>query len=501
MLLSDVVAATDAVSATRKRNEKRDTLATLLRTTTPEEIVPLVGMLTGDPRQGALGTGWAGVAAIEETPAAGGEITVLELDDALSQLQAITGPGSQAERRQLLEGLFHRASAPEQNFMARLVIGDLRQGALAGVVTDAVAIAAEVKPALMRRAAMLRGDLGEAAAVALTEGSSGLEQVSLEPLRPVQPMLASTAAAAGEAVEEMGRSSVEWKLDGIRLQVHRHDDAVAIFTRNLNDVTARLPGVVELVRSLPVAAVVLDGEVLGGHGEQDPEAFQDTMSSFGRASPETQRLDLQSWFFDILHLDGRDLIDEPLELRRSALVELVGDLAIPGTITEDPDEAERIFNEAVAARHEGVMVKAASSAYDAGRRGKSWRKVKPVHTFDLVILAVEWGHGRRQGWLSNLHLGARGPDGDLVMVGKTFKGLTDQMLQWQTDQLQQLEVVTKGSTVWVRPELVVEVALDGVQRSTRYPGGLALRFARVKQHRPDKPVAEIDTLETLRGLM
>ena len=500
MLVRDVVATTAAVASTTKRNDKKAALAALLREAAPEEVVPLVGMLTGDPRQGALGTGWAGVSSVDRAAGTGGILTVLELDDALSRLQALTGPGSQDRRRLLLEELFAVADEAEQDFVARLVIGDLRQGALAGVVTDAVAIAADVPAAAMRRGAMLSGDLGEAAAIALAEGLDGLRAVGLEPLRPVQPMLASTAEEAGTAVAELGECSVEWKLDGIRLQVHRDGDETRIFTRNLNDVTTRLPGVVELVQTWSAGRFVLDGEVLGEHGD-DPEAFQDTMSSFGRESPDRRRLGLRPWFFDILHLDGRDLIDEPLGSRRAALEALVGDHAIPGIITADPAQANEWFDAAVDSGHEGVMVKGVDSLYEAGRRGKAWRKVKPVHTFDLAILAVEWGHGRREGWLSNLHLGARGEDGSLVMVGKTFKGLTDKMLQWQTDHLLSLEVTTRGRTVWVRPELVVEIALDGVQRSTRYPGGLALRFARVKQHRPDKAVSDIDTLEALRGLM
>jgi DNA ligase 1 len=501
MLVGDVVDTTTIVAATRKRTEKRAALAALLTQASADEVTPLVGMLTGDPRQGALGTGWASVAAVDVEPNEGGTITVLQLDGALTALQGLHGPGSQGERGALLDELFSRASSSEQDFIGRLIIGELRQGALAGIVTDAVADAAAVPPKLMRRATMLSGNLGTASRLALTEGVEGLQEVELEPLRPVQPMLASTAESAGTAVAELGLSSVEWKLDGIRIQLHRSGDDVAVYTRNLNDVTARLPGVVELARNLPGNEFVLDGEILGCGHETDPEAFQDVMSSFGREAPDRQRLDLHPWFFDVLHLDGDDLIDEALTQRREALTGLVADLAIPGVITDDPHLAESTFADAVDAGHEGVMVKSADSLYEAGRRGKNWRKVKPVHTFDLVVLAAEWGHGRRQGWLSNLLLGARAADGSLVMVGKTFKGLTDQMLQWQTERLRELEVTTEGITVWVRPDLVVEVALDGVQRSTRYPGGIALRFARVKHHRPDKPASSIESLETLRALL
>jgi len=503
MLVRDVVDATTVVAGTTKRMEKRAALAGLIRGAEADEIEPLVGMLTGDPRQGALGTGWAGVARLDVAPGAGGDVTVLELDEALSELQLLTGPGSQARRGDLLAGVFARCDAEEQNFIGRLIVGELRQGALAGVVTDAIADAAGVGAPLMRRAAMLRGDLGATGRVALLEGKEGLTSIGLRPLRAVQPMLASTAESARAAVADIGSSSVEWKLDGIRIQLHVANGDVRIYTRNLNDVTHRLPTVVEFARSLDVDSAVLDGEILGGGAldGEEAEVFQDTMSSFGREAPDRQRLDLNAWFFDILHIDGRDLIDTPLVERRAALESLVEARAIPGVVTDDPELAERTFDEAVAAGHEGVMVKAADSLYEAGRRGKAWRKVKPVHTYDLAILAVEWGHGRRQGWLSNLHLGARGADGSLVMVGKTFKGLTDEMLRWQTAHLQGLEVVTEGHTVWVRPELVVEIALDGVQRSTRYPGGLALRFARVKAHRPDKDVSGIEALATLEALL
>jgi DNA ligase-1 len=314
-------------------------------------------------------------------------------------------------------------------------------------------------------------------------------------------MLAATSSSVEDAVTSCGRSSVEWKLDGARVQVHRDGDAVAVFTRNLNDVTARLPGIVELVRALPATQLVLDGEAIGLVEDERPEVFQDTMSRFGRQDG-VAGAGLAARFFDILHLDGTDLLDEPLEARLAALESVVGPHRVPGIVTDDPVEAADFLAGALAAGHEGVMVKAISSTYEAGRRGGSWRKVKPVETLDLVVLAAEWGHGRRQGWLSNLHLGARDTEGDgYVMVGKTFKGLTDAVLTWQTEQLLSREVERTRGTVWVRPELVVEIALDGVQRSTRYPGGVALRFARVRGYRPDKDAADADTIDTVRALL
>ena len=369
------------------------------------------------------------------------------------------------------------------------------------MLTDAVARAAGVPVAVVRRAAMLGGDLGEIAAVALTDGRPGLEAIGLTVGRAVQPMLASTADGIGTALGDEP-ASVEWKLDGARIQVHRAGDDVRVFTRNLNEVTERLPEVVAIVRSLPVDRLVLDGEVLslGGDGER-PRAFQDTMRRFGRDDASTSAFGLQPFFFDVLHAGGHDLVDAPLTDRLAVLDEAAPGLRIPGIVTTDAAEAAAFLDEALAAGHEGVMVKDAASPYQAGRRGKQWRKVKPVHTLDLVVLAAEWGHGRRRGWLSNLHLGARGDDGGFVMVGKTFKGLTDAVLAWQTDELLARELGREGIVVHVRPELVVEIGLDGVQRSTRYPGGVALRFARVRRYRPDKAAADADRIEAVQALL
>jgi DNA ligase-1 len=377
----------------------------------------------------------------------------------------------------------------------------LRQGALEGVMAEAVAKAAEVPAAAVRRACMLAGDLGHTAAIALAEGRAGLEAVGLEVLRPVQPMLASTAPDVADAVSGLGLSSVEWKLDGIRLQVHKEGDTVRIFTRNLNDITDRMPEVVSIIQSLPVEQVVLDGEALTLADDARPQPFQDTMSRVGRRTGEPIAT-VAPHFFDCLHLDGDDLLDRPLLDRLAALERIAGPWRIPGEVTDDPAAAEEVLRAALAAGHEGVVVKGAQSPYEAGRRGKSWRKVKVARTFDLVVLGAEWGHGRRKGWLSNLHLGARDPrTGEFVMVGKTFKGLTDATLAWQTERFLELETRREGITVFVRPELVAEIALDGVQTSTRYPGGVALRFARLKTYRSDKNPAEADTIESIRVLL
>jgi DNA ligase-1 len=509
VLFADLVGAMEQVAATSARTGKRDALAAAIAPMAPDEVAAGVGMLMGAPRQGRVGVGWATVGAVDVPPAAAPSLTILDVDGAIDVLASTSGPGSNAIRTQVLTDLFARATAPEADVLRRLLLGDLRQGALEGVLTDAVAKAAAVPIAVVRRAAMLRGDLRDTAAIAMADGRTGLEQVGLSVLHPIQPMLASTADDVAAAVTlgddgPVAPVSVEWKLDGARLQIHRDGDEVRIYSRNLNDLTERLPEVAELVRALPARQIVLDAEVLSVRADDRPFAFQDTMSRFGRSDADAITASgtvLRPFFFDILHLDGEDLLDEPLHRRLEALDEVAAAHRIPGVITSDPVEAEAFLASALAAGHEGVMVKDIDSAYQAGRRGKTWRKVKPVHLYDLVVLAAEWGHGRRKGWLSNLHLGARDPvDGSFVMVGKTFKGLTDELLTWQTAALLEREVAREGITVHVRPELVVEIALDGVQTSTRYPGGIALRFARVRRYRADKPVSEIDTIDSLRAL-
>ena len=500
MLLATLVETSSAVASTRSRKAKVAALAELLRALDAPEVEPAVGFLTGAPRQGRIGVGWRTAHGVEVEAATEPSIEVLELDAILSTLATTSGPGSVAARQALLADLFGRATPPEADFVRRLLTGELRQGALAGVMTDAVALAAEVPLEVVRRAAMLSGDLGRTAEAALSGGSEALESVRLAVLHPIGPMLAASATDVADALAKTGEASVEWKLDGARVQVHRQGTEVRIYTRNLNDITHRLPGVVDVALAMRGDAIVLDGEVLGVDEDAKPRAFQDTMSAFGRDDAVGAGDGLLVRFFDVLHRDGVDLIDEPLSVRHEHLDDLAGPLAVPRVRTADAEVAQAALDDALAHGHEGVMVKAVGSPYDAGRRGGSWRKVKPVRTLDLVVLAAEWGHGRRQGWLSNLWLGARGADGDFVMVGKTFKGLTDALLAWQTEALLEREVARDGIVVHVRPELVVEIALDGVQASTRYPGGVALRFARVKGYRPDKDPVDADLIETVQAM-
>ena len=493
--------ASSAVAATSARSAKVVQLADCLRTLRPEEVPVAVTFLTGSVAR--LRVGWASLRDLP-SPAATATLDVLEVAAVLDRLGAAAGPGSQGVRKRELDELFGRATEPEQRLLRGIVHGELRQGALEGVMVEAVAKAAGVPAAEVRRATMLAGGLERVAQIALAEGSAGLARFGLELFRPVQPMLAQTAAGVTEALERVSPAVVEWKLDGARLQVHRRDDEVRAYTRSLADVTERIPEVVEAVRALPLAAVVLDGEVIALRGDGRPHPFQVTMSRFG-ASGERDRsgdIALSPFFFDCLHLDGRDLLDLPLDERLAVLDERLPPALRPRrSETDDAAEAERFFEEALASGHEGVMVKARDSGYEAGRRGVGWLKVKRVRTLDLVVLAVEWGSGRRRGKLSNIHLGARDPgSGGYVMLGKTFKGMTDAMLAWQTERFLELETGRDGHVVHVRPELVVEVAFDGVQASSRYPGGLALRFARVKGYRPDKAPSEADTIDRVREI-
>ena len=500
MLLADLVAASDAVAATSSRTAKIVAFAEVLRGLHPDEIAAAVGFLTGQPRQGKIGIGWATLAGIARDPAVDPSIEILDLDAAVGQILATRGSGSASLRRELLVGLLDRATDREADFIRRLFVGELRQGALEGVMADAIAKAAGVPAARVRRAAMLTGDLGQTADLALGQHGAGLDDVQLEVLRPVLPMLAGSAESVTDALERTGRASVEWKLDGARIQVHRAGDDVRVFTRNLNDITTRLPEVVELVRAMPVDDIVLDGEAIGVAEDARPHRFQDTMRRFSADTvPATSSL--RAWFFDVLRVDGTDLLETPLHDRLDVLARVAERHRIPATVTDDAAVAAGVLDEALAAGHEGVVVKSLDSAYDAGRRGGAWRKVKPVRTLELVVLAVEWGHGRRRGWLSNLHLGARDPEGGFVMVGKTFKGLTDELLTWQTARFQELALAREGHVVHVRPALVVEIALDGVQVSPRYPGGVALRFARVRRYRADRSPADADTIDTVRAML
>ena len=497
-LLADVVTASTLVSETSSRSRKVAILAELLMELEPDEVPICVGFLSGVPRQGRVGVGYATILAIRPEPAAEPTLTVIDVDRAIDEIEHATGPGSARTRGDLLAGLLERATEAEAAFLRRLFTGELRQGALAGVMADAVAKAAGVRGEIARRALMLSGDLTRMAQVAMTDGESGLRAIGFEIFRPILPMLASTGADVSDAMSGFELSSVEWKLDGIRIQIHRRDRDVRIYTRNLNDITATLPGIVEAALGLPVRQVVLDGEALWMR-DGAPAAFQDTVSQIDSDAPPEG---IVTFLFDLLHVDGEDLLDQPLGDRLKRLREIAPGLVIPGKLTADPDEGERVLEASLKAGHEGVVVKDVASTYAAGRRGGAWRKVKPVRTYDLVVLGAEWGHGRRQGWLSNLHLGARDPEsGAFVMVGKTFKGMTDELLRWQTEELLSLETSRRGIAVMVRPELVIEIALDGVQSSTRYPGGLALRFARVKRYRPDKDAGEADTIDDLRALL
>ncbi len=503
MLLSDVARASAEVAETSSRLAKTARLTECLAGARPEEVGLAVAYLSGVLPQGTIGVGWAALRELPE-PAAAPTLELLEVDAALSAIAATTGAGSQARRRGALADLFGRATAPEQAFLRGLVLGELRQGALEGVMTDVVARTAGVPLTDVRRALMVSGDLPAVAGAAIAGGPDALSAFRLTVLRPVQPMLAQTADDVGAALERIRPASVEWKLDGARIQAHRLDDEVRLYTRNLADITERAPEIVAAVRELPVGAVILDGEAIALREDGRPLPFQVTMSRFGtRANVERQRADvpLSPFFFDCLHLDGADLVDRPASERVALLDGLLPEaMRVPRAEVTEAGDAQRFLDDALARGHEGVMVKSLEAPYEAGRRGAGWLKVKVAHTLDLVVLAVEWGSGRRQGKLSNLHLGARDPDGGFVMLGKTFKGLTDEMLAWQTERLLGLETGREGRVVHVRPELVVEIAFDGVQTSSRYPGGVALRFARVKGYRPDKRADEADTIDTVRAI-
>ncbi len=502
MLFADLVRTSAAVAGTSSRLAKIGHLAEALgMAETPAEVELVVRYLAGELRQRRTGVGYASLRAMPE-PADAESITVTEVDTAFEQLSNVSGAGSQAERKRLLAELTERATAPEQRFLMGLVTGELRQGALDGIMLDAVIRTSGQPAAEVRRAVMVAGAIPPVAAAAL--GGAGLDQFALAVGSPLKPMLASPAPAMADALDKIGGpAAVEWKLDGIRVQVHRDGDDVRIFTRTLDEITPRLPEVVEVVLALPVKTVILDGEVIALDAAGRAKPFQVTASRTGSRTDVAKLREttpLSTFFFDILHADGTDLLAEPGTARWEVLERLVPDtLRVPRTVTEDVDEAQAFFADAVQRGHEGVVVKSLDATYDAGRRGAAWIKVKPRHTLDLVVLAVEWGHGRRTGLLSNLHLGARDEaTGEFVMLGKTFKGLTDELLRWQTERFQELETHRDSWTVYVRPEQVVEIAFDGVQGSTRYPGGMALRFARVLRYRDDKTAAEADTVQTVR---
>jgi DNA ligase-1 len=507
VLLADVVAASAAVAATRARTAKATAVADALRAAGPGEVGPVAAWLAGELPQGRVGVGWRTLSRALPDPAPAPSLTVAAVDSALTALAATTGTGAAARREALLGEVLSAATADEQRFLVRLLGGELRQGALEGVLLDAVATAAEVPPAVVRRAAMLTGRLDETAATALTGGEAALAAVGLRVGRPVRPMLAAPGSSLDAALADLGAEvTVEHKLDGARVQVHRDGDTVRVWTRTLREVTGGVPELVACVRALPCRTAVLDGETLALDDDGRPRAFQDTMSRFGSDGADAGVL-LSPFFFDVLHLDGRDLLDEPLATRLDVLDRLLAadeaaPLRMPGVRRPGPEQAAAALDDALAAGHEGVVVKALDAPYAAGRRGRAWQKVKPVHTLDLVVLGAEWGYGRRTGRLSNIHLGARDPDGgEPLMVGKTFKGMTDELLAWQTATFPRHARAEHPWGLELRPEVVVEVALDGAQRSTRYPGGLALRFARVLRYRPDRSPADADTLDAVRALL
>ncbi len=512
VLLLDVATTSLDVGGTSSRLSKVARIADLLRQAAPDPklVAIIVSWLSGELPQRQIGVGWA---SLRSRPPAAPQpvLTVTDVDATFSEIGAVSGKGSQARRAELVAGLFAAATESEQTFLLRLLGGELRQGALAGIMADAVAKAAGIPATAVQRAAMLGGDLPAVAAAGLSGGAAALDAFTLRVGRPVGPMLAQTATSVTDALERHGGTAIfEAKLDGARVQIHRAGDEVTVYTRSLDDVTARLPEVVEATLILPAHELVADGEVIALRPDNRPHRFQVTASRFGRSVDVAAALAAQPlsvFFFDILHRDGTDLLDAPTSDRLAALDALVPPLhRVDRLVTSDPSEAADFLEATLAAGHEGVMAKSPAAPYQAGRRGAGWLKVKPVHTLDLVVLAVEWGSGRRRGKLSNIHLGARDPaTGEFIMVGKTFKGMTDAMLDWQTARFSELAVADTngGLNQWVvqlRPEQVVEIALDGVQASSRYPGGLALRFARVVRYRDDKGPAEADTIDAVRAL-
>ena len=506
MKLQELTDLSARVTRSAGRLAKIGHLSECLRLLEPGEIPIAVAYLCGELPQGKIGIGWSMLKdALACAPSEGGVLTLADADACFENVRRTTGSGSGARRSELLAGLLGRASETEREFLQRLVMGEMRHGALEGVMMEAVTKASGLPSSAVRRAYRVNGSLGQVASVALSEGEAGLSGFQLAPGRPILPALAQPCDDVAGAMRQLGTAALEYKMDGARVQVHKVGSDVAVFTRGLRDVAAAVPELVETVHALGAGDLILDGEVLAFRPDGRPHAFQTTMRRLGRRLDveELRRgLPLTPYFFDCLYVDGDTLIDVPARQRIGALAATVpAALRMPRMITDSPAVAEAFFAAAVAAGHEGVMAKAPDGLYEAGERSRNWLKIKRVHTLDLVVLAAEWGHGRRRGWLSNLHLGARDPASEsFVMLGKTFKGLTDAMLKDQTEFLQRLETARDRHTVYVRPEMVVEVAFNDLQASPRYPAGLALRFARVKQYRPDKGAEQADTIETVRAL-
>jgi DNA ligase 1 len=506
MLLNDLVETSRRVAEISGRLAKVDLLAACLRRTRAEEIEIAVAWLSGSLRQGRIGTGYAALRdAIGSSAAPAPLLTLAEVDAVLDRVQHVRGRGSGAERQQKLRDLFVRATRGEQAFLIRLMLGELRQGALEGLMMEAIAQAADIPVADIRRAVMMAGSMTVVARAALAEGKAGLARFSVELFRPIRPMLAQTAVDVADVLLRLRQASFEYKLDGARVQVHKSGREVRLFTRELNDVTDAAPEIVDTVSNLDVDEVIFDGEAIAFRPDGMPQPFQMTMRRFGRkvdVAAMRDRIPLEARLFDCLYLHGTPMIDRPQNERFATLQASVpSGLLIPHLITGDEDAAQAFIEQALQHGHEGVMAKALDAPYEAGGRGAGWLKIKRAHTLDLVVLAAEWGHGRRSGWLSNLHLGARdSATGNFVMLGKTFKGMTDAMLQWQTQRLQELAIGNDGHVVHVRPELVVEIAFNDIQASPHYPGGMALRFARVKRYRTDKRPEEADTIDTVVSL-
>lgn len=506
MLLRDIVDCSAEIRSTRSRTAKIQALADLLAEITPSLIPLAVAYLSGELPQGKVGIGYSLLSDIDPPGRPEAQLALEDVDDAFTEMADISGPGSRTRRREQLTDLLAAATTKEQAFLRALILGDLRQGASAGIMEEGIAAAAALPVGHIRRAAMVSGDLAAVGYAALTAGAQGLSAFGLELFAPLQPMLAQIAPDPAAALAKTGPAIVDYKIDGARIQAHRRGSEVGVYTRNLRDITEWIPEVVEAVASLEVESIILDGEAVALDDEGKPRPFQVTMSRFG-SQLEVERMrdeiPLVPFFFDCLHLNGEDLIDLPAVDRRAKLLSVVpAGLTTPATEATEPDQVEAFFGRAVSEGHEGVVVKSLPAPYEAGRRGAGWVKLKPVHTLDLVVVAVEWGTGRRSGWLSNLHLGARDPGtGVFVMLGKTFKGLTDALLIWQTERFLELETHREGHVVHVRPEQVVEIAFDGVQASSRYPGGVALRFARVKGYREDKTAAEADTVASVQAFL
>ncbi|WP_326670648.1 ATP-dependent DNA ligase [Streptomyces canus] len=503
MLLARLAHVSQEVAAASARSRKIALLAELFRDAEADDVPIVIPYLAGRLPQGRLGVGWK-VLSRPVAPAAEPTLTVREVDALLSELGKVAGAGSQAERARLVGELLGAATEDEQRFLFGLISGEVRQGALDAVATEGLAQATGAPPADVRRAVMLAGSLQTVAEALLTDGPAALDRFRLTVGRPVLPMLAHSASSVAEAVEKLGICAVEEKLDGIRVQIHRDGDVVRLYTRTLDDITDRLPELTAAALELRGERFILDGEVIAFDEDGRPRSFQETAGRVGSRVDVTtaaEAVPVSPVFFDALSVDDHDLLDLPFAERHAELARLVPEpMRVRRTLVSGPQDlgaAEEFLAETLKRGHEGVVVKSLDAPYSAGRRGASWLKVKPVHTLDLVVLAAEWGHGRRTGKLSNLHLGARTADGGFAMLGKTFKGMTDAMLTWQTERLQELAVDSSGYVVTVRPELVVEIAYDGLQKSTRYPAGVTLRFARVVRYREDKRPEDADTVETL----